>query len=65
MEIVNLAVLTMFELIALSYQDISRKCLGSFLSAVYNACAVVSDVYISQRPSVIGAALHSFTVLPS
>ena len=49
MKNVNRAELTVFELIALLFQDISRKCLGSFLSSVYNACAVVTDFYILRR----------------
>jgi len=63
-ENVNLAVLTMSELIALSYQGISRKFLGSFLSGVYNACAVVTDLYILKFPrSVLVVSCHPFVVL--
>jgi len=43
---VNHAVLTVSELLALLHQDISRKCLGSFMSPICGACAVLSDVYI-------------------
>jgi hypothetical protein len=45
-EDVNRAAFTMSKLIALSYKDISRKYLGSFLLVGCNACAVVPDVYI-------------------
>ena len=45
-QIVILAELSISELIALSCQDISRKCLGSSLSVGCDACAVVTDVYI-------------------
>ena len=47
--ILNLAVLTLFKWIVWSYQDISRKCLGSFLLVVGGACACVGDVYILRR----------------